>query len=130
MDRSGSPLQILLVEDDADVAASTALLLRLAGHDVHTAGDGPAALLAAERSPPDVALVDIGLPGMDGYEVARRLQEGARDKRPLVVAVTGRAGEDARLRSAEAGIDLHLVKPVDPEQLLPLLAHFRDILHG
>jgi CheY-like chemotaxis protein len=130
MNRSTNPLRILVVEDDVNLAASTALWLRVAGHEVRAVGDGTAAIHAAEAWPPDVALVDIGLPGIDGYEVARRLQEPARAKRPLLVAVTGRAGEAARQRSAEAGIDLHLVKPVNPGQLLPMLAHFQDILYG
>jgi CheY-like chemotaxis protein len=129
MDASNRRLLVLVIDDDADVAASTALVLRLAGHEVHTAGDGPAALSAAQRCPPDVALVDIGLPGMDGYEVARRLREDAHDKRPLMVAMTGHSGDEARQHSLHAGMDLHLVKPVDPIQLLPLL-HFRSILHG
>ena len=123
-----SVLHVLVVEDDADSAASLAQLLRLNGHEVRVAADGPAALQAAQESAPDVVLLDIGLPGMDGCEVARRLAERPAEKRPLFVAVTGHDGEDERRRSEEAGIDLHLVKPADPEALSRLLSRFQSII--
>jgi two-component system CheB/CheR fusion protein len=119
---------VLLVEDNPDSSWSLALLLGLDGHHVEAAADGPAALRAAGQAPPDVVLLDIGLPGMDGYEVARRLGEQATVKRPLLVAVTGFGTEEDRRRSREAGIDLHLTKPVDPGQLLRLLGRFRRII--
>jgi CheY-like chemotaxis protein len=123
-----SKLRVLVVEDHADSAATLAVLLRLHGHEVDVAPDGPTALRIAAQNPPDVALLDIGLPGMDGFEVARRLQEQAAGKMPLLVAVTGYGQEEHRRRSKQAGIDLHLLKPVDPEELKKLLARFKTII--
>ena len=121
-------MRVLVVEDHADTTESMAVLLRLHGHEVDVAPDGPTALRIAAQNPPDVALLDIGLPGMDGFEVARRLQEQAADKMPLLVAVTGYGQEEHRRRSKQAGIDLHLLKPVDPEELKKLLARFKTII--
>jgi CheY-like chemotaxis protein len=129
--REGTGLRVLVVEDDADLAAGLAGWLGRCGHDVRVASDGPAALRATEAGPPDVVLLDIGLPGMDGYEVARRVHEEVAPtapKAPLVIAVTGRAGEADRLRSQQAGIDLHLVKPVDTDQLGRILRRFHRII--
>jgi CheY-like chemotaxis protein len=123
-----SKLRVLVVEDHADTAESVAVLLRLHGHEVDVAPDGPAALRIAAQNPPDVALLDIGLPGMNGFEVARRLQEQPAGKKPLLVAVTGYGREEDRRRSEQAGIDLHLLKPVDPEQLKKLLARFKTLI--
>jgi DNA-binding response OmpR family regulator len=91
------------------------------------AGDGRAALEAAWRRPPDVVLLDIGLPDMHGYEVARRLHE-QHSRPPLVVAVTGRGDEEDRLASRYAGIDLHMVKPVSPGQLERVLRQMKELL--
>jgi PAS domain S-box-containing protein len=113
--------RILIVDDNADAAETLALLLRLNGHDVQTALDGPAAVEAARAFQPDVALLDIGLPGMDGYEVARRLRREPGLKDVRLVAVTGYGREEDRLRSREAGFDHHLTKPVEPCVLLKLL---------
>ena len=105
------------------------MLLRLYGHDVRVAADGPEALDEAEEYQPDVVLLDIGLPGgMDGYEVAKRLQEQQAEKKPLLIAVTGFGSEADRQHSSEVGIDLHLVKPADPQNLLRLLRRFQRIL--
>ena len=124
-----STLRVLVVEDDADSAETLAVLLRLHGHEVDVAPDGPTALRIAAQNPPDVALLDIGLPGgMDGWEVARRLQEQAAGKTPLLIAITGYGQEEHRRRSKQAGIDLHLLKPVDPEELKKLLARFKTII--
>ena len=123
-----SKLRVLVVEDHADSAETLAVLLRLHGHEVDVAPDGPTALRIAAQNPPDVALLDIGLPGMDGFEVARRLQEQAAGKMPLLVAVTGYGQEEHRRRSKQAGIDLHLLKPVDPEEIKTLLARFKTII--
>jgi CheY-like chemotaxis protein len=120
-------LQVLVVEDEPDTAASTALLLRLYGHRVQVAHDGPAALRAAQSSPPEVVLLDLGLPGMDGWQVAQRLQEQAAWKKPLLIAVTGYGRRADRLRSQQAGIHLHLVKPVDPDFLRRLLQRFQTL---
>src|SRR4051812_818236 len=122
------PLSVLVVEDLDDTAKSLAELLTLAGHAVRVALSGPEALRAAADATPDVVLLDIGLPGMDGWEVAQRLRGRASGKQPLVVAVTGYGTADDRWRSADAGIDLHLVKPVDPVALTRLLARVRDLL--
>jgi two-component system, OmpR family, response regulator len=123
-------LHILIVEDDRDNARSLSLLLQTAGHLVEVAADGPAALRSACACPPDVVLLDIGLPGMDGYEVARRLVRRWGEQRPFLVAVTGYGHAAARRRSAAAGIDMHLVKPADPDGLLRLLREFQRVLWG
>ncbi len=121
-------LRVLIVDDDADFAVTTAELLRLAGHLVRIAADGAAALSAAAAEPPDVALIDLCLPDQHGCEVARRLTESAADKRPLLVAVTGFDCKPAQRREVEAGFDLHLTKPVDPAFLRLLLARFGDFV--
>jgi CheY-like chemotaxis protein len=127
-DTKPTGLRILVTEDDADTALSTASLLSLGGHEVHIAGDGASALEAVEDCDPDVLLLDIGLPDMEGYEVARRVKARNALKTPLLIAITG-YGEDAdRQRSTDAGIDLHLVKPVDPEQLQGLLKRFQRVV--
>lgn len=114
-------LRVLVVEDNTDAAESLALLLKLWGYMVYVAYDGAAALEMARIHQPAVVLLDIGLPGMDGYEVARRLR-GADPVKPLLWAITGYEQEDDRLRSQEAGFDQHLVKPVDLDALEVLLA--------
>jgi PAS domain S-box-containing protein len=115
--------RVLVVDDNVDAVESLAMLLRVEGHEVRTAHDGPSALSAAETFRPEVVLLDIGLPGMDGYEVARRLRQEPGLEKVLLVAVTGYGQEEDRRLSREAAIDHHLVKPVDPEALLALLAH-------
>jgi PAS domain S-box-containing protein len=116
-----APVRVLLVEDNRDAAESLTMLLELHGHRVRAVGDAGAALEAANAEPPDVALVDIGLPGIDGYELARRLR--ARDDRPvpLLVALTGYGLERDKELAAAAGFDAHLVKPVDLDELRRLL---------
>jgi len=121
-------MRVLVVEDNAAVAASMAGFLRTAGHEVEVAADGPSAIEAARDRPPDVMLLDLGLPRMDGWQVARRVQEQPGPKRPLLVAVTGRGAEQDRRRSEEVGIDLHLTKPVDPGGLRWLLSRFRSVI--
>jgi CheY-like chemotaxis protein len=115
------PRRILVVDDNVDAAESLAVLLRIQGHDVRTAIDGPAALHVAEAFRPEVVLLDIGLPKMDDYEVARRLREQAGMGNTLLVALTGYGQEDRR-RAEEAGFDAHLVKPADPAALWGFLA--------
>jgi DNA-binding response OmpR family regulator len=114
-----------VVEDDEDTAAGLALSLRLDGHEVRVAGDAGTALREAQDGPPDVVLLDIGLPGLDGYEVAKRLRQQATGTQPLVIAVTGHGQDEARRRSAEAGIDLHLLKPADPDGLRQMLKRWQ-----
>jgi CheY-like chemotaxis protein len=120
---SGKPAsRILVVEDNIDAATGLARLLQLHGHDVHTAQDGPEAIRAAEAYRPDAVLLDIGLPGMDGYEVARELRRQEACKKSIIVAVSGYSQEEDRRRGREAGFNFHLVKPVDHEALLNLLS--------
>ena len=113
-------LRMLVVEDHADSARSLALLLELLGHEVEVVADGRDALEAVDRFRPAVVLLDIGLPGMDGYEVARRLR--ARGSKALLVSLTGYGRDADKLRSRDAGFDHHLVKPVEPETLKRLIA--------
>ena len=122
------PLVVLIVEDRADTAESTAELLDLCGHAPQIARTGAAALDAAALDAPDVVLLDLRLPDMDGWDVARALRTRAAAPQPVLIAVTGRCTEADRQTSAAAGIDLHLVKPVAPEVLLGLLARIRDAL--
>lgn len=113
--------RILVVDDNTDGAESLARLLRLTGHDVHTAHDGPAALDAARSHPPDVVLLDIGLPGISGLETARRLRHELGLNDAFLVALTGYGQEDDKQRSLEAGFNAHMVKPVDFDALQELL---------
>ncbi|HYO12101.1 MAG TPA: PAS domain S-box protein [Thermoanaerobaculia bacterium] len=115
-------VRVLLVEDNEDAAAALAELLRIWGHRVAVVHDGPSALQAARAEQPDVVLLDIGLPGMDGYEVARAFRELPGLEEVTLVALTGYGQDSDRLRSSLAGIDHHLVKPVDPDQLRRLIA--------
>ena len=118
----GEPLRILVVDDSRDAAETLGLLLRALGHEVRTAYDGPSGLEAAQEHRPDVVLLDIGLPHMDGYEVATRLRQQPATRAALLVAMTGFGQEQDRQRSLAAGFDYHLVKPVDPTELQNLLA--------
>jgi CheY-like chemotaxis protein len=118
-------LRILLVEDHADTATSLALLLRLAGHEVEVVSDGSTALRTALASTPDVLLLDIGLPDLDGWQVATLLTEQLQQDRPLLVAITSYGRDEDHRRSDAAGIHLHLVKPVEPAWLQALLQRFR-----
>ncbi len=114
--------RVLIVDDNADAARSLAMLMEIGGHEVRLGYDGPMGLTEAEKFLPEVVLLDIGLPGMDGLEVARRLRALNLSPRPLLVALTGYGqAEDVR-RSHEAGFDHHLVKPADPQALTALLA--------
>ena len=116
------PAHVLLVEDNLDAAEALGELLRMWGHTVHLAHDGASALEAARRRRPDVVLLDIGLPGMDGYTVAEQLRAVPGHDGVKLVAVTGYGQESDRQRAALAGFDHHLVKPVDVERLRELLA--------
>ena len=113
---------ILLIEDNDDARETLSRLLEFAGHRVSGAADGAAGLAAALVSKPDVVLVDVGLPKMDGYEVARRIRAAAGAWRPLLVALTGYGLPEDRARALEAGFDAHLVKPVDHAELEALLS--------
>jgi CheY-like chemotaxis protein len=104
--------RIVVIDDNQDAAESLAMLLRLKGHDVQIAYDGPSGLALALDGAPDCVLVDIGLPGMDGYEVAKRLRSRDGNGRTLLIALTGYGQQEDRARSQQAGFDHHLVKPV------------------
>ncbi|HEV3263145.1 MAG TPA: response regulator [Gemmataceae bacterium] len=119
---NGHPCRVLVIEDNKDTAESLALLLRLDGHDVCLAHDGQSAVVAARTYRPEVILLDIGLPGMDGYEVARQLYEQGNMDDVMLVAMTGYGQAEDRRRSQDAGFNHHLVKPVDPIALEELLA--------
>jgi CheY-like chemotaxis protein len=112
---------VLLIEDNADAREALRVLLELDGYDVEAAADGPQGVEIARAKRPAVALIDIGLPGIDGYEVARRLRE-LPGPRSFLVALTGYSDPDDRRRAEEAGFDAHVVKPVDPDELTRLLA--------
>jgi two-component system CheB/CheR fusion protein len=116
------PVRVLVVEDNLDAAESLATLLRVWGHDVQVAHDGLQALDTARDQRPEVVLLDIGLPGLDGYQVARRLRDDVGLDNSLLVAMTGYGQPEDRRRSREAGIHHHFVKPVEPLVLRNLLA--------
>ncbi|MGI8782663.1 MAG: response regulator [Acidobacteriota bacterium] len=118
----GSQLRILVVDDNDDATDILAQLLKLKGHDVRSERDGPSALKMAAAFQPEFILLDIGLPGMDGYEVARRVRQAPVLSKVTLVALTGYGQERDRQQSKSAGFDHHLVKPVDPEALLALFA--------
>jgi DNA-binding response OmpR family regulator len=113
--------RVLVVDDDAAVAASTALWLEMEGFEVRVAHAGQAAIAEAAAFHPHAVLLDIGLAGMDGYEVARRLRARLDGSATFLVAVTGYGDDDAVARARAAGFDHHVVKPFDPRNLLALL---------
>jgi len=115
------PLRVLVVDDNVDAANALQYVLKLGGHQVAVEHDGPAALAAAAAAPPDLVLMDIGLPGMDGYQVAARLREAGHDRAALI-AISGYGQEEDLRRSRGAGFDHHLVKPVDGASLRALIA--------
>jgi signal transduction histidine kinase/ActR/RegA family two-component response regulator len=114
--------RILVVDDNEDAAEWLATVLRLHGHETHVAHDGLEAVTTAERIRPDAVLLDIGLPRLDGYEACRRIRAQSRGRDLLLVALTGWGQDEDRQESRDAGFDAHLVKPVDDEVLLKLLA--------
>ena len=116
-----TPLRVLVVDDCPDNRECLALLLLASGHEVVFACDGPSALEAGRSFGPHVVLLDIALPGMDGWEVGRRLRERQGDRAVLLVALTGHGRQEDKVRSRQAGFDAHLVKPADVEELLGLL---------
>jgi PAS domain S-box-containing protein len=119
--RAFRPRKVLVVDDNFPSAKSLEMLLAIEGHEVQVVHDGPSALQAASLHRHEVVLMDIGLPGMDGYEVARRLRQDPELKDLMLVAITGYAEDEACRRSHAAGFDHHMVKPVDPDAILSLL---------
>ena len=120
--------RILIVDDNVDAAAMLSTLLQMEGYDVEVAHDGPSALTAFVRQKSEIVLCDIGLPGMDGYEVAKHLRQVDVDERPhpLLVALTGYDSAGDRERAFSAGFDDHLPKPVEFEHLLKLITQPRS----
>lgn len=114
--------KILIIDDNADAAKTTQMLLSMLGHEAEVAFDGPSGIDMAASSAPDVILLDIGLPGMDGYEVARRLREKTGQKETLLIALSGHGEPDDVQKAKEAGFDHHLVKPADTARLMALIA--------
>jgi signal transduction histidine kinase/FixJ family two-component response regulator len=114
--------RVLVVDDNRDAAEATSVLLELSGHEVKTVGDGNDALGSAWIYAPDVVLLDIGLPGMDGYEVALRMRDIPETRDSCLIALTGYGQPADRARAREAGFDHHLTKPADPDELLGLIA--------
>jgi two-component system CheB/CheR fusion protein len=121
--RQAAPRRILVVDDNVDAAETLAMLLTLVGHEVHVAHDGPTALKMAPALRPEVILLDIGMPRMDGYEAARHLRQMPLMEKAVLIALTGYGQEDDRRRAWDAGFDHHLTKPVNPMVLCELLAH-------
>jgi CheY-like chemotaxis protein/two-component sensor histidine kinase len=118
--------RLLVVDDNQDAATSLAMLLRLRGHDVLVAHDGPSALAIAASYRPDAVFLDIGMPSMDGYEVARRLRQQPGMEAVVIAALTGWGQQEDRRRTTEAGFDHHLVKPPDSK----ILGNLLDSLTG
>jgi two-component system OmpR family response regulator len=121
-ERAIRPMTVLVVEDYPDAATVLAELLGLSGYDVSIAVTGAAALDAARTVSPDVVLLDINLPDCDGWQVARQMRSRAGGKQPILIALTASGREADRLRSADAGIDQHILKPAEPAALLSMLA--------
>jgi CheY-like chemotaxis protein len=122
--------RILVVDDNVDGAESLALLLQFSGHETFLAHDGIEAVEAAERLRPDVILLDIGLPSLNGYEACRRIRQQPWGKHIALVAVTGWGQEEDRERSSNAGFDTHIVKPVDHDALMKLLSELLPTGNG
>ena len=113
--------RLLVVDDNEDAAESLAILLRVQGHDVMTAHDGPSALRVADLFRPALVFMDIGMPSMDGYEVARRIRATPELAGTVLVALTGWGQQEDRRRSIDSGFDHHVVKPVDPLTLTQIV---------
>jgi two-component system CheB/CheR fusion protein len=120
------PRRVLVVDDNEDQVQSLALLLKLLGHEVESARDGTSAVAAAKAFVPELALVDIGLPSVNGYDVARQIRKLPGLEKVVLVAQTGWGQEEDRRRSKEAGFDYHLVKPVEIDRVQELLDAIPD----
>jgi PAS domain S-box-containing protein len=117
-----TPRRILVVDDNEDSARSMAMIMKLDGHDAHVAFDGVAALAAAEALLPEVVLLDIGLPKLNGYDACRKIRQQSWGQDIAIIALTGWGQEDDRLKSKNAGFDAHLIKPVDQDELARLIS--------
>ena len=123
--KSAAKLRLLVVDDLKDGADSMAALLGIMGYEVHTSYDAEDALRAVEALRPDVVLLDIGMPDIDGHEVCARIRSQSWGGSIVLIAVSGWGQESDRRRSARAGFNMHLVKPVDPDALLRIV---RDVM--
>src|SRR5687768_9980581 len=121
-------MRVLVVEDNPDTLAMLGAVLRYEQYDVMTASNGAIALAMAKLSPPDVALLDIGLPGMDGYAIAQALRKEAAGRPLYIVAITGYGKAEDKERAAKAGFDAHLTKPAHPFNVIKLLEEFESRL--
>ena len=115
------PRRVLLVDDNLDSVETLSMLLRVKGHDSRTAETGEQAIEIADEYQPHIVILDLSLPGIDGYEVAQRLRHRPYGPNLLLVALTGWSGKDIRNKAAEAGFDFHVVKPIDWQQLEQVL---------
>ena len=122
------PLSVLVVDDDPDTAFSTGLLLHTLGHEATVTTSAEAALQLAEERPPDGALLDLAMPGMDGFTLAGKLRGLAGPKRPFLIAVTGCGRDEDRARCVASGIDLFFLKPADPTVLAWVLDRLRHVV--
>jgi len=125
---SDQQLRILIVDDDEDTRDTLSLLLRIWDYEVDSACDGPTALNLAPVFQPDVVFLDIGLPGMDGYEVARRMNKQLDMKNALLVSLSGYGTDEHRRLALEAGCDLHWIKPVEPDEMHRLLRLWKNAM--
>ena len=116
------PTRVLVVDDNEDAATSLGFLLTLAGYQVETCFDGPSALAAAETFAPDVCVLDINMPGMDGYELAGRIRQANPDHTPILATVTAYSDRGHLQQASDAGFDLHFTKPADPIEVAERLA--------
>ena len=115
-------VRVLIVDDNIDATSGLSRLLQLDGYDIRVAHDGRTALVIAAAHQPQFVLLDIGLPDLDGYEVARNLRGDPRHRDVVIIGISGYGEEDHRDRAQAAGFDHHLVKPIEPATLLRLLA--------
>jgi len=118
----GHARRVLVADDNRDAAETLAMLLGLSGHEIHVAHSGTQAFALAERTRPHVGVLDIGMPDIDGYEVARRIRREEWGRRMLLIAVTGWGQDDDKREAGAAGFDHHLTKPMDPLELERLFA--------
>jgi two-component system, chemotaxis family, CheB/CheR fusion protein len=123
---AGAALRVLAADDNIDAAQALCMLLKMVGHEVRVVYDGPAVFKAMDDFTPDVILLDIGLPGMDGYEVARRLRMRSDGQQALLIAITGYGQPEDIYQAKRAGFDHHLIKPLDPDALLALIQRTED----